>query len=907
MQNVATKQARTQKTIVLSVALVLAATVLAGLAGSALLTYYNHHDFHNGLLQTVRDEAAFLKEVAESSLLASAGIFDSLDTQAIEYAWLRGDITDAVREQLARIGPLTEDSDLVSVAVLSRSGQMLGIVGDGARPLENAIPLTRQNHAWLYWDKGWRIEHHMDILVGGVPVAKWIARIKLHDLDEAVRQVRTFVPGSIFAVCALRDDEYPCLSMPTDGTPPRYFLSENGLCLADDCEGGARETGFSMTHGIVAAYQVVEGLDVMMVYSIPLPDFFRQEQRYERAAIIAVLLVALSGLWVIYLQARPIARDLARTTIHMHEIMSKLPESVITIDKSGVICTANPATERMFGYTEQELIGSNVHMLMPEPHRSRHDSLIKRYRQELATRGPHVERSSREVVGQHKDGTVFPVELSISEYWFGDEPRFIGIIRDIRPRKRYEETLHKWAHIFAHAEWGIVVVGAQSGVLELMNPAFARMHGYTVEELAGRPIQALFAPEFHADIEQHIRTADARGHYSWEVPHRRKDGSSFIGLVDITAVKDGQGGIMYRVMNVRDITTRKQAEESLKRSQARLANAQRIARLGDWEWDIETGRMKWSDETWRLLGLVPGEFEPTYDILAGMVEPEDREAVRTAVDDALRDGRSYSIDYRIRRADGAIRVFHEEGEVVCTDDGRPLRRVGTLQDITEMKQRELELERQRAQLRELAANRETVREQERTRVAREIHDELGQSLTSLRMKAALIGLGFGAKDPLLGEQIDDIKALIDQTIIVVRNVASKLRPGALDLGIISAVEWLAQDFEERTGILCGLDLDPDIELKDDRATMVFRILQESLTNVARHAEANHVEISLKEQDGFYCLEVSDDGKGFDMNAPAERKTFGLLGIQERAMVLGGELSIASSPGAGTMLKLRIPV
>lgn len=364
---------------------------------------------------------------------------------------------------------------------------------------------------------------------------------------------------------------------------------------------------------------------------------------------------------------------------------------------------------------------------------------------------------------------------------------------------------------------------------------------------------------------------------------------------------------MYRVMNVRDITTRKQAEESLKRSQARLANAQRIARLGDWEWDIETGRMKWSDETWRLLGLVPGEFEPTYDILAGMVEPEDREAVRTAVDDALRDGRSYSIDYRIRRADGAIRVFHEEGEVVCTDDGRPLRRVGTLQDITEMKQRELELERQRAQLRELAANRETVREQERTRVAREIHDELGQSLTSLRMKAALIGLGFGAKDPLLGEQIDDIKALIDQTIIVVRNVASKLRPGALDLGIISAVEWLAQDFEERTGILCGLDLDPDIELKDDRATMVFRILQESLTNVARHAEANHVEISLKEQDGFYCLEVSDDGKGFDMNAPAERKTFGLLGIQERAMVLGGELSIASSPGAGTMLKLRIPV
>jgi signal transduction histidine kinase len=209
-------------------------------------------------------------------------------------------------------------------------------------------------------------------------------------------------------------------------------------------------------------------------------------------------------------------------------------------------------------------------------------------------------------------------------------------------------------------------------------------------------------------------------------------------------------------------------------------------------------------------------------------------------------------------------------------------------------------------LQELAANHEAVREQERTRIAREIHDELGQSLTTLRMKASLLGLALPGCDPELARQTDEMKSLIDQTIVVVRNVATKLRPGALDLGIVSAIDWLAQDFEDRTGIPCSLDLDEGVELDDERSTMVFRILQESLTNVVRHAQASHVEISFLREGDAYRLEVRDDGCGFTPDVMGGKKTFGLLGIRERATVLQGDLEIDSAPGAGTALRLRIP-
>lgn len=212
-----------------------------------------------------------------------------------------------------------------------------------------------------------------------------------------------------------------------------------------------------------------------------------------------------------------------------------------------------------------------------------------------------------------------------------------------------------------------------------------------------------------------------------------------------------------------------------------------------------------------------------------------------------------------------------------------------------------------AQLRELGAHRESVREDERKRIARELHDELGQSLTALRMAAALLRVRFGTQLPELNAHVHGMTELVDRTIGAVRNVATSLRPAVLDMGIGSALEWLAEEFRKHGTADCRLTLDMQGgELSEQQAVTVFRIVQESLTNVARHAAATGVTIVLRCRDPVCALEVSDNGRGFDSTA-ARPHSFGLLGIRERVLTLGGQLRVDSTLGGGTRLAVTIPL
>ncbi len=257
---------------------------------------------------------------------------------------------------------------------------------------------------------------------------------------------------------------------------------------------------------------------------------------------------------------------------------------------------------------------------------------------------------------------------------------------------------------------------------------------------------------------------------------------------------------------------------------------------------------------------------------------------------------------------GAVKWVRERAELESDDTGKLSRGIGTVQDITELKHHENELLRSRQSLRELAAYHEKIREEERARIAREIHDELGQYLTALRMDTAMLNIRYGPANQDMAAFIVRMKQTIDATITVVRDIASALRPSALDMGLISAAEWLMGQFEERTGILGRLDV-PEEEpaLDNERATAAFRILQESLTNITRYAQASEVTVSIRVQDAILVMEVRDDGVGFDPMEVRDRKTFGLMGIRERALMFGGESKIDSMPGRGTALHVRIPL
>lgn len=230
-------------------------------------------------------------------------------------------------------------------------------------------------------------------------------------------------------------------------------------------------------------------------------------------------------------------------------------------------------------------------------------------------------------------------------------------------------------------------------------------------------------------------------------------------------------------------------------------------------------------------------------------------------------------------------------------------------EIAERKRAEKVLRETEENLRGLTIRLQSVREEEQTRIAREIHDELGQALTGLKMDLTWLANHFSADHKPLLTKAESMSRLIDDTIQAVRKIASGLRPEVLDeVGLAAAIGWQARDFQMRTGIRCKADLPPaDAGPDPDRSTAVFRIFQEVLTNVARHAHATRVEIVLRMNPDHVLLEVRDNGKGITERDLHGRKSLGLLGMRERALLLGGTIDITGTPGKGTKVTVSIPL
>ena len=236
------------------------------------------------------------------------------------------------------------------------------------------------------------------------------------------------------------------------------------------------------------------------------------------------------------------------------------------------------------------------------------------------------------------------------------------------------------------------------------------------------------------------------------------------------------------------------------------------------------------------------------------------------------------------------------------------------QDITERKLAEVVVKASEERLRALSARLQSVREEEGKRIAREIHDELGGALTGLKwdleeIGKSLSGLESGGTLRAIREKIPVMTGLIESTITTVRRISSDLRPSVLDdLGLIAAVEWQLQQFQTRTGIQCASETALDaVDLDRERATAVFRIFQEILTNVLRHARATRVGVQVRKESGSFVLEVKDNGCGITADDQVSSASLGLLGMRERALLVGGEVAICGAEGKGTSVVVRVPV
>lgn len=258
-----------------------------------------------------------------------------------------------------------------------------------------------------------------------------------------------------------------------------------------------------------------------------------------------------------------------------------------------------------------------------------------------------------------------------------------------------------------------------------------------------------------------------------------------------------------------------------------------------------------------------------------------------------------------------LRCVHTKKIPILDENDRPLYLLGISEDVTERQQAENQLQRSFELQRTLSQRLDVVREEERTRIARELHDELGVRMTC--MKLDLARLQSMMRESLfprgkMEEKICSMIGEVDATIAEVQRLASELRPGVLDdLGLVAAIEWQCQDFERRSGIRCLCEASFDqIQINPSRATAAFRICQEALTNVARHAKATFVRVLVKESDGHVLIEIQDNGQGIPADKLNHASSLGLLGMQERSMAVGARLEIAGWPEKGTTVTLRLP-
>jgi PAS domain S-box-containing protein len=458
---------------------------------------------------------------------------------------------------------------------------------------------------------------------------------------------------------------------------------------------------------------------------------------------------------------------------------------------------------------------------------------------------------------------------------------------------------------------------ALDGAISSWNRAAEKIFGYRRAEALGQPISLIVPPERRVE-EDKVLARIARGEVveHFETQRCAKDGRLLDIALTVSPIRDAAGVVVGASKISRDITLRKQAEADTLRMRTALTAAQaRLAAIVDSAMDA----VMTVDQAQRIV-LFNRAAEQVFGVrreeaigssLDRFIPARFRPAHRDHVEQFGRTGVTSRRMGDVTtlwalRADGSEFPIEASISQVAQDGERYYTVI--LRDITARKRYEDELKRQQQELRDLSARVLEAREEEKAGLARELHDELGQLLTALKMDLSWLRERLGAVD--LAKKADEMSALLDKTVMATRRISADLRPLMLDdLGLADAANWLVEDFAERSGVECRIELPPADALEDlsnSVSTALYRAVQESLTNIARHAQARHAWVVFAVQDGRIHVEIEDDGRGIAAGDLAKARSLGLKGMRERIAYLGGSLDIAPGPRGGTRIRLRVP-
>jgi two-component system sensor histidine kinase UhpB len=364
---------------------------------------------------------------------------------------------------------------------------------------------------------------------------------------------------------------------------------------------------------------------------------------------------------------------------------------------------------------------------------------------------------------------------------------------------------------------------------------------------------------------------------------------------------------------LREAETRRQhkrAEHQLYQSEQRLRLALEAAQMGTWDWDVARNQLSLSERIYDLFQIAPEVFNGSAEPLLQRVHPEDVEPLHRAICSTV-PGDSCRFEFRIIRPDGQIRWLFTQGKIFRDQHGQAVRLLGVVQDVTERKRAEEEVRAGRERLLALSRQLLEVQEKERRHIARELHDEIGQGLTAATLSVQMVQRL--ADVPQVRRDLQDCATVLDRTLQQVRAMSLDLRPSMLDdLGLAPALRWYLDGQAQRSGLHIQLTVEPaGARLPGSLETVCFRLVQEAVTNVVRHARARQVRVALWTEDGEAKLRISDDGIGFDVaqarSRAVEGSSLGLLSMQERTLLVGGRFALRSQPGDGTEISVALPL
>jgi PAS domain S-box-containing protein len=492
------------------------------------------------------------------------------------------------------------------------------------------------------------------------------------------------------------------------------------------------------------------------------------------------------------------------------------------------------------------------------------------------------------------------------------------LYRQSRGRLDTRQELHdvevQVSNIVETAMDAIITIDADQRVIGF-NAAAEHTFRWPREAIFGQPLDVLIpdaSREAHREFVERFGQAGGvarRMGVNTMLTGLRADGQEFPIEGSISQHED-HGGRRYTVI-LRDISDRVRAEKALSSSEARLRGILDSAMDAIVTVDERQHILLFNRAAEAMFGCPRDEAIGAP--IAWFIPERYRAEHKRHVEEF---GESGTLS---RRMGGALRVvtgLRRNGEEFPIDASiSQITESGTryytviLRDIAARVAAEEELRRSRNELRELGAAAHRTREQEQSRIARELHDELGQALTMLQMDVAWFKEKFPDSGSAVGGKLERMEKLLRSTITATRRIASDLRPLVLDdLGLVPALEWLVQNFTQRTGIPCDLAVDdPNVELPGTHSTAVFRVVQESLTNIAKHAQASKAAVRLARRGAMLVVRIEDDGVGFATESPRKPNSLGLLGLRERASLLSGDTSITSAPGEGTTVELRLPL